>query len=85
MARVTLPMGIEKISGKVGNYCFRTMKATGKVYVTRMSAVRRTKPRASELKAREEFRKRAEMVRMMRKMGSRLSTKQLWKLAAQAV
>lgn len=85
MARVTLPLGIEKISGKVGNYCFRTMKATGKVYVTRMYAERRTKPKASELKAREAFGKRAELVRMMRKMGSRLSTKQLWQLATQAV
>ena len=26
MARVTLPMGIVGISGKVGNMCFRTLK-----------------------------------------------------------
>lgn len=85
MARVTFPMGIEKISGRVGNVCFRTMKATGKVYVGRMPEGRRTMPEASELKAREVFKKRAELVSLMRKMGSRLSTKQLWQLAAQAV
>ena len=85
MARVTLPMGIEKISGKVGNVCFRTMKSTGKVYVGRIPEGRRTRPKASELEAREVFAKRAQLVSLMHKMGSRLSTKQLWQLAAQAV
>lgn len=85
MARVTLPMGIEKISGKLGNYCFRTMKATGRVYVSRTPQGRRTALKDTELKAREVFKKRAQLVSQMRKAGSRLSTKQLWQLVAQAV
>ena len=85
MARVTLPMGIEKISGRVGNLCFRTMKASGKVYMGRMPQERKTALKASELEAREVFKKRAQLVSMMRKVGSRLSTQQLWKLAAQAI
>ena len=33
MAQVKMMAGIESISGKLGNYCFRTMKGTGKVYM----------------------------------------------------
>lgn len=85
MAKVTLPMGIEKISGRVGDYCFRTMKATGRVYVGRMPQRRSTNAKESEQEAREVFKKRAQLVSQMRKAGSRLSTKQLWQLAAQAI
>jgi len=34
MAKVTLMPGIESISGRVGDFVFRTNKTTGKVYVT---------------------------------------------------
>jgi len=85
MARVTLPMGIERISGRVGNYCFRTMTATGRVYVGRMPQRRSTNVKESEQEAREVFKKRAQLVSQMRKAGSRLSTKQLWQLVAQAI
>jgi len=85
MARVKLPAGIESISGKVGNVCFRTMRATGKVYMAHLPQKRRTKLKASELEAREVFKKRAQLVRQMQKAGSRLSAKKLWELVAQAV
>lgn len=85
MARVTLPAGIERISGRMGNVCFRTMKATGKIYVTRMPHVRATIPTKEEMARRERFGKTAQLVNQMRKAGSPLSRKQLWQLAAQAL
>ena len=33
MAKITMMSGIASISGRVGNCCFRTMKATGMVYM----------------------------------------------------
>ena len=81
MARVTLPMGIQGISGKVGDVCFRTMKATGRTYMVRLPSRRRTRITASELEARERFKRRAQLVSQMRKTGSKLSTKELWKMA----
>lgn len=85
MARVTLPMGIEKISGKVGNVCFRTMKGSGKVYMSALPSKRTTKLQESEIEARERFAKRARLVKAMRQEGSKLMPKELWKLAEQAV
>lgn len=81
MARVTQPMGIVSISGKVGDVCFRTMKATGRTYMVRLPSRRRTRITASELEARERFKRRAQLVSQMRKTGSKLSTKELWKMA----
>lgn len=81
MARVTLPMGIKGISGKVGDVCFRTMKATGRAYMVRLPSRRRTRITASELEARERFKRRAQLVSQMRKAGSKLSTKELWEMA----
>ena len=85
MAKVTLPMGIKSISGKVGNVCFRTMKATGKVYMVSMSQVRKTQPSASEIEARERFARKARIVKIMRQAGVKMTAKELWKLAKQAV
>lgn len=85
MARVTLPAGIASISGRVGNVCFRTMKATGKVFMSSLPEVRKSRPSAEELASRERFRKKAQLVSMMRKAGSRLSNKQLWELASKAI
>ena len=34
MAKVTLMPGIESISGRIGDFVFRTNKKTGKVYVS---------------------------------------------------
>ena len=85
MAKVTLPMGMRSISGKVGNVCFRTMKATGKVYMGSMPQVRKTQPSASEIEARERFARKARIVKIMRQAGVKMTAKELWKLAEQAV
>ena len=85
MAKVTLPMGIRSISGKVGNVCFRTMKATGKVYMGSLPQARKTQPSASELEARERFARKARIVKVLRQAGVKMTAKELWKLAEQAL
>ena len=85
MAKVTLPMGIRSISGKVGNVCFRTMKSTGNVYMGSLPQARKTQLSASEIEARERFARKAFLVRAMRQAGSKLTQKELWKLAEQAL
>lgn len=87
MARIRMMSGIASISGRMGNYCFRTMKATGKVYMHPVAAEdeRKKGERVSEaVKAqRERFATIAQMVRAMYKSGSKLTRKQLWKKAAE--
>ncbi len=85
MAQVTLPAGIESISGRLGNVCFRTMKATGKVYLGSLPQARKTQPSASEMEARERFARKARIVKVMHLAGVKLSAKELWKLAEQAL
>ena len=85
MAIVTFPIGIQRISGRVGNVCFRTMKATGRTYITGLPSRRTTKPSDNEMEARERFAKKARLVNFMRQEGSKLTRKQLWKLAEQAL
>ena len=93
MARVKLPAGIESISGRVGGVCFRTMKASGRVYMYPINVQRGANgqnkgtkmPNAEEKARRERFAKRAGMVRYMRAAGSKLSAKELWKITAQVL
>lgn len=85
MAKVTFPMGIQRVSGRVGNVCFRTMKATGRTYMTGLPSKRTTKPQAAELEARERFARKARLVSAMRHEGSKLTQKELWKLAEQVL
>lgn len=85
MAKVTLPMGIERVSGRVGDVCFRTMKATGRTYMSSMPSKRTTKLQASEIEARERFARKARIVRAMRQAGAKRMIKELWKLAEQAL
>ena len=73
------------ISGKVGNVCFRTMKGTGKVYMSSLAQARKTQPSASEIEARERFARKARIVKVMRIAGSKMTVKELWKLAEQAL
>ena len=87
---MTLPAGIESISGRLGNVCFRTMKATGKVDVHQVPSEQpKKKPRPAktvgEVENQERFAKRAQVVNLMLKAGSKVSRKNLWKLASQAV
>lgn len=76
--------GIASISGRIGNYCFRTMKSTGKVYVqARKTTVRRTRDVSEAMQAqRKRFATISQIVRAMMKSGTRLTRKQLWKKAA---
>lgn len=85
MARVTPPMGIRSISGKVGNVCFRTMKGSGRVYMSTLPATRKTALRPREIVNQNRFGKRAYIVGQLRLMGSTLSTKALWALVSQAL
>lgn len=85
MARVTFPMGIERVSGRVGDVCFRTMKATGRTYMSSMPSKRTTKLQASEIEARERFARKARLVRAMRRAGAKRTIKELWKIAEQVV
>lgn len=85
MAKVSLPAGIRSISGKVGNICFRTMKTTGKVYMSSLAQVRKTQPSASEIEARERFARKARIVKVMRQAGVKMTAKELWKLAEQVL
>ena len=90
MTRVTPPMGITSISGKMGNMCFRTMKATGNVYVYRLRLQRHqehsTKDVSKAVMAqRARFAAIAKIVRLMRATGSKRTTKELWKLVSQAL
>lgn len=93
MARVKLPAGIESISGRVGGVCFRTMKASGRVYMYPINVQRGANgqnkgtkmPNVEEKARRERFAKRAGMVRYMRAAGSELSAKELWKITAQVL
>ena len=85
MARVTFPMGIERVSGRVGDVCFRTMKATGRTYMSSMPSKRTTKLQASEIEARERFARKARLVRAMRQTGAKRTIKELWKIAEQVV
>ncbi len=80
MVRVTLPSGIESLSGRFGDVCFRTMKKTGTVYMAHLPRARKVKYSASGLEARERFKRRAQLVSQMRKAGSKLSTKELWEM-----
>ena len=88
MAKVTTMAGIASISGRLGNYCFRTMRKTGKVYMHTMPSKEQRGPRkapsAAMIAQRERFSVITKMVAQMRKDGSKKSSKQLWKIATEA-
>ena len=88
MAKVTTMSGIASISGRLGNYCFRTMKATGKVYMHPVASKEQkgpTKaPSAAMVAQRERFAAIVKMVTQMQANGSKKSRKQLWKIATEA-
>ena len=87
MAKVTTMSGIVSISGRLGNYCFRTMKATGKVYMHPVASKKKgpaKAPSAAMMAQRERFAAIVKMVQQMQADGSRKSRKQLWKIATEA-
>ena len=87
MAKVQTMSGIASISGRLGNYCFRTMKATGKVYMHPVASKKQgpaKAPSAAMVAQRERFAAIVKMVHQMMASGSKKSRKQLWKIAAEA-
>ena len=87
MAKVTTMSGIASISGRLGNYCFRTMKKSGKVYMHQMPSKQpgpAKAPSAAMQAQRARFSAITKMVAQMRKDGSKKSSKQLWKIATKA-
>ncbi len=78
-------MGSVRVSGRVGNVCFSTMKATGRTYRSSMPSKRTTTLQASEIEARERFARKARIVRAMRQAGAKRTIKELWKIAEQVV
>ena len=79
--------GIASISGRLGNYCFRTMRKTGKVYMHQMPSKKQgpaKAPSAAMLAQRERFSAITKMVAQMRKDGAKKTSKQLWKIATEA-
>ena len=78
--------GIASISGRLGNYCFRTMKATGKVYMHTVPSKKKEPkaPSATMIAQRERFAVVVKMVQQMQANGSKKSRKQLWKIATEA-
>ena len=89
MAQIKTMAGIASISGRLGNYCFRTMKSTGKVYMHTLPSKKRSPRPAATTQAvldhRERFARTAHLVAQMRKAGATLDRKKLWKLAEQAL
>ena len=88
MAQVKTMAGIASISGRIGNYSFRTMRSTGKVYVHSVTAKERNRnmvaPTEAMVAQRERFGAITKMVTQMRGSGSKKSQKQLWKIASEA-
>ncbi len=89
MAKITMMSGIASISGRVGNCCFRTMKATGKVYMHQIKEqrdkVQSTKePSEAMMRQRKRFAAITKIVTKMLEEGSKKSRKQLWKIATEA-
>lgn len=91
MAEIKLPAGIASISGKMGNYCFRTMKATGKVYMHPLkrrdnaTPVRKKTKTVNEVENQKCFAKRSHLVNQMLQGGSKLGRQQLWNLVMKAI
>lgn len=85
MARVKTMAGIESISGRAGDYCFRTMRASGKVFMYAATRKKSSKtPTATVIARRERFGAITKMVAQLRKSGSKKTSKQLWKIAQEA-
>ena len=85
MARVKTMAEIESISGRAGDYCFRTMRASGKVFMYSATRKKSSKtPTATVIARRERFGAITKMVAQLRKSGSKKTSKQLWKIAQEA-
>lgn len=87
MAKIQTMSGIASISGRLGNYCFRTMKKSGKVYMHMLPSKKpgpAKAPSAAMVAQRKRFAAIVKMVAQMRANGSKKNKKQLWKIATEA-
>ena len=83
MAQTTLLPGVETISGKVGNYLFKTFNRNGKkevrVYLCpEGSYSRRSKLSKEEIAARAQFAEQAREVSRRIKAGDKRTKKAIW-------
>jgi len=83
MAQTTLIPGVETISGKVGNYLFKTFNRNGKkdvrVYLCPEGSYRRkTKLSAAEKASRKQFGELAREVTRRQKAGDKRTRKAIW-------
>ena len=89
MAKVNLMAGIQSVSGKAGNFVFRTYRRRDGKVETRMypykKQERTTKLRKTELAARSLFTKRQAYVQNLRQAGDNRSLKELWKDAKEKI
>jgi len=89
MAKVELMAGIQNISGKAGNFVFKTYRRRDGKVETRMypykKRERRTKPSKAELGAQSLFTKRQAYVQNLRQAGDNRSLKELWKEAKEKI
>ena len=89
MAQTTLLPGVESISGKVGNYLFKTFNRNGKkevrVYLCPEGSYRRrSKPSAKERAARMHFAEQAREVSRRLKAGDTRTKKAIWEEVKQS-
>ena len=91
MAKIKMMPGIASLSGRVGNYCFRTMRASGRVYMyqapSKNEKLKMKKERhlsEAVIAQRERFGAITKLVRQLRANGCKKTNKQLWRIATEA-
>ena len=89
MAKVNLMAGIQTISGKAGNFVFRTFRRPDGKTETRMYPYKKhertTKLRKTELAARSLFTRRQALVMELFKTGQCRSKAEAWKIAKEQI
>ena len=89
MAKVDLMAGIQNISGKAGNFVFRTYRRRDGKVETRMYPYKKyertTKLRKTELAARSLFTRRQAFVQELLSSGQCRSKAEAWKIAKEQI
>ena len=89
MAKVDLMAGIQSVSGKAGNFVFRTFRRLDGKTETRMYPYekhkRTTKIRKTELAARSLFTRRQALVQELLSSGQCMSKADAWKKAKETI
>ena len=89
MAKVDLMAGIQSVSGKAGNFVFKTYRRPDGKTETRMypykKQKRTTKIRKTELAARSLFTRRQALVQELLSSGQCRSKAEAWKIAKEQI